>query len=86
MNEGSDQKPKEFAIAQAGGVAIEEAYAMVRAAEMLGIHLENLLEGVYTPIYKEASFKSALGLKRLAAICLLLYSEKSKEELEGENE
>lgn len=83
MNEGSDQKPKEFAIAQAGGVAVEEAIAMVRAAGMLEIRVDTLLEGVYTPFYKDASFKSALGLKRLAAICLLLYSEKSKEEREG---
>ena len=82
MGEEADKQAQ--AIAQAGGVAVEEALAMVRAAEMLDIHLESLLEGVYTPIYKDASFKSALGLKRMAAVCLILYSEKRQKEREEE--
>lgn len=85
MGEEAEQKPKEFdgfAITQAGGEALDEAYAMVRAAEMLRIRVETLLEGVFTPFYKDASFKSALGLKRMAAVCLLLYSQKSDEERE----
>lgn len=82
MGEESDQKTQ--AIEQAGGDAVNEAFVMARAAEMLDIHVETLLEGVFTPFYKDASFKSAVGLKRMAAICILLYSEKSKEEREGE--
>ena len=83
MSEETNQKTPEFAIAQAGGVAVEEAIAMLRAAEMLEVPVETLLDGVYTPIYAEASHKSALGLKRMAAICLILYEDKSKEEREG---
>lgn len=72
------------AIEQAGGDAVNEAFVMASAAEMLDIPVETLLEGVFTPFYKDASFKSAVGLKRMAAVCILLYSEKSKEEREGD--
>lgn len=81
MGEEAD-KPT-HAIELAGGDAVNEALVMLRAAELLDVPVETLLEGVYTPIYKDASFKSALGLKRMAAVCILLYSEKSKEEREG---
>lgn len=79
-----DQKTQELVISQAGGVAVDEALAMLRAAEMLEIPVETLLEGVYSPLYAAAQNKSALGLKRMAAVCLLLYSEKRQKEREGE--
>ena len=72
------------AITQAGGVAVEEALAMVRAAEMLEIPVETLLEGVYSHLFTTALNKSALGLKRMAAVCLILYAEKRQKEREGE--
>jgi len=83
---GEEADKQTHAIEQAGGDAVNEAFVMASAAEMLDVPVETLLEGVYTPIYKDASFKSALGLKRMAAVCLLLYSQKSQEEREGEKE
>ena len=74
------------AITQACGVAVDEALVMFKAAEMLDVPVETLLEGVYTPLYSVVQDKRALWLKRMAAVCLLLYSEKRKEEREGEVE
>lgn len=84
MGEEADKKTPELAIAQAGGVAVEEAIAMARAAEMLDVPIETLVEGVYTPLYSVVRDKRAIWLKRMAAVCLLLYSEKSEEERDGE--
>lgn len=81
-----DQKTQELAIDQAAGVAVDEAFAMVRAAEMLEIPVETLLEGVYSHLFTTALNKSALGLKRMAAVCLILYTEKRQKEREGEQQ
>ena len=74
------------AITQACGDAVNEAIAMVRAAEMLEIPVETLLEGVYSHLFTTALNKSALGLKRMAAVCLILYAEKKQKEREGEQQ
>ena len=74
------------AITQACGDAVNEALAMVRAAEMLEIPVETLLEGVYSHLFTTALNKSALGLKRMAAVCLILYAEKKQKEREGEQQ
>lgn len=84
MSEEADKQPQNLAIEQAGGVAVDEALAMLRAAEMLEIPVETLLEGVYSCLFTSAQNKSALGLKRMAAVCILLYSEKRQKEREGE--
>ncbi len=86
MGEGTDKKTQELAITQAGGVAVSEALAMLRAAEMLEIPVETLLDGVYSHLFTSAQNKSALGLKRMAAVCLILYSEKRQKEREGEQQ
>ena len=82
MNKEADQNT--HAIEQAGGDAVNEAFVMAHAAEMLDIPVETLLEGVYTPLYSIVGDKRAIWLKRMAAVCILLYSEKSKEEREAD--
>ena len=82
MNKEADQNT--HAIELAGGDAVNEAFVMARAAEMLDIPVETLLEGVYTPLYSIVGDKRAIWLKRMAAVCILLYSEKSKEEREAD--
>jgi len=72
------------AITQACGDAVDEALVMARAAEMLDVPVETLLEGVYTPLYSIVGDKRAIWLKRMAAVCLILYSEKRQKEREGE--
>jgi len=72
------------AITQACGDAVNEALVMARAAEMLDVPVETLLEGVYTPLYSIVGEKRAIWLKRMAAVCLILYSEKRQKEREGE--
>ena len=83
MGKEADQKTQ--AIEQAGGEAVNEAFVMFRAAEMLDVPVETLLEGVYTPLYSIVGDKRAIWLKRMAAVCLILYSEKRQKEREGEN-
>ena len=72
------------AITQACGDAVNEALVMFRAAEMLDVPVETLLEGVYSPLYNEVQNKRALWLKRMTAVCLILYSQKRQKEREGE--
>ena len=84
MGKESDQNT--HAIEQAGGDAVNEALVMFRAAEMLDVPIETLVEGVYTPLYSVVRDKRAIWLKRMAAVCLLLYSKKSKEERKAEKE